>query len=108
MKKNLLFFIFMLMFVATPAAFAGHDHGGSHDSAGQASSHRQADEQKVNASELLLKNCAQHIYSIQQYIEKLQAKMSDKRAVSLIHGELEQLEQQLKEAKETVRALQVF
>jgi len=33
MKKNLLFFIFMFMSVATPAAFAGHDHGGSQDSA---------------------------------------------------------------------------
>ncbi len=99
----------LLMFAATPFAFAGHDHGGGgHDSGGHTPSQSQADVQVNKVSEELLKNCARHVDSIQRNIARLQAKVAESRAASTINEELEKLEQQLKEAKNTVRALQVF
>jgi hypothetical protein len=107
--KLVISFLTVSMVAATPFAFAGHDHGGGgHDSGGHTPSQSQADVQGNKVSEELLKSCAQHVDSIQRNIVRLQAKVAENRAASTINGELEKLEQLLKEAKETVRALQVF
>ena len=108
-NKYATLLLILLMFAATPFAFAGHDHGGEgQNSGGHAASQRQAVVQENKVSEELLKNCAQHVDSIQRNLARLQAKIAENRAVSTINDELERLEQQLKEAKETVRALQIF
>lgn len=108
-NKCAAFSLILLIFVVTPFAYAGHDHGGgAQNSGGHAASHSQADVQANKVSEELLNRCAQHVDSIQRNIVRLQAKMAESRAVSTINDELETLEQQLKEAKNTVRALQVF
>lgn len=108
-KEIVIGLLTVSMFAATPFAYAGHDHGGgAQNSGGHAASHSQADVQANRVSEELLNRCAQHVDSIQRNIVRLQAKMAENRAVSTINDELEQLEQHLKEAKETVRALQVF
>jgi hypothetical protein len=107
--KFVISFLTVSLFATTPFAFAGHDHGGGgQDSGGHTPSQSQADVQVNKVSEELLKSCAQHVDSIQRNIVRLQAKVVENRAASTINGELEKLEQLLKEAKETVRALQVF
>lgn len=97
------------MFTASPLVFAGHDHGGgAQNSGGHPASHSQADVQATKKSEDLLTLCAQHVDSIQRNIVRLQAKIAGNRAASTINDELEALEQQLKEARNTVRALQIY
>lgn len=108
MKKNMLVLLVISMFVAASPVFAGHDHGGSQDSKGHESSQDPKDGQSAKASEILLKSCSQQVDSIQRHIDKLQARMSEKRTVSSINDELEMLEHKLKEANEIVRALQIF
>jgi len=108
-KKFVISFITVSMFTAIPCAYAGHDHGGGEqNSGGHPASHSQADVQATKKSEVLLTLCAQHVDSIQRNIVRLQAKSAENRAVSTLNGDLEALEQQLKEVKETVRALQVY
>ena len=108
-KEIVISLLTVSMFAATPIAYAGHDHGGGpQNSGGHAASHSQADVQVNKMSEELLNRCAQHVDSIQRNIVRLQTKMAENRAVSSINDELEKFEQQLKEAKSTVRALQVF
>lgn len=107
--KLVISFLTVSMVAATPFAFAGHDHGGGgHDSGGHTPSQSQALVLENKVSEELLKSCAQHVDSIQRNIVRLQAKVAENRAVSTINDELQILEQQLKEAKNTVRALQVY
>lgn len=107
--KFVIGFLKLLLFAATPLAYAGHDHGGGgQNSGGHAASHSQADVQSNKVSEELLNRCAQHVDSIQRNIVRLQAKSAESRAMSTLNGDLEALEHQLKEAKETVRALQVY
>lgn len=99
----------VLMFAVTSIVYAGHDHGGGvQNSGGYDASHSQAGVQANKVSEEILNRCAQHVDSIQRNIVRLQAKIAENRAVSTINDELETLEQQLKEAKNSVRALQVF
>lgn len=108
MKKNVLVLLTMSMFVVASPVFAGHDHGGSNNSKGPESSQDPKDEQSAKASEMLIKSCTQQVASIERHIDRLQAKMTEKRTVSSINDELEMLEQKLKEANEIVRALQIF
>lgn len=108
-KEIVIGLLTVSMFAATSIAYAGHDHGGgTQNSGGHTPSQSQAVVQENKVSEELLKSCAQHVDSIQRNIVRLQAKIAEKRAASTINDELETLEQQLKEAKNTVRALQVF
>lgn len=107
-KKYLVYLLAASMFVTTSPAFAGHDHGGGQNSGGQPSAPSPADQQATKTSEQLLKNCTQHVDTIQRHIDRLQAKIAEKRVVSSVNGELEALEQKLKEAKEIVRSLQIY
>lgn len=107
--KFVINLLLISMCTATPLAFAGHDHGGGAQNSGEhPASHSQADVQATKKSEDLLTLCAQHVDSIQRNIVRLQAKIAGNRAASTINDELEALEQQLKEARNTVRALQVY
>ena len=113
MKKYLVNLLIILPVFATSPAFAGHDHGGgqggSHDGSGHPASHSQANEQASKTADQLLKECSQHLDSIQRQIGRLQSQMVDgKAATSAINNELEQLEQHLKEAKDLARSLRVF
>ena len=108
MKKNVLVLLTMSMFVVASPAFAGHDHGGSNNTKGPEPAQDPKSEQSAKVTEMLLKSCAQHVDGIQRHIDKLQSRMSEKRATSSINDELEMLEQKLKEANEIVRALQIF
>lgn len=95
--------VFVSLIFAASSAFAGHDHGG-----GQPSTPSPADQQASQTAGRLLKNCEQHIESIQRHIYRLQAKIAEKRAVSSVNDQLEVLEQKLTEAKELVRSLQIY
>ncbi len=110
MKFNKIVVLVMTIsvFVTTSLAFAGHDHGGGHSSGGQPSAPSPADQQASKTADQLLKNCAQQVESIQRHIERLQARIAEKRAVSSVNDELEALEQKLIEAKEIVRSLQIY
>ena len=114
MKKYLVKLLIILPVFATSPAFAGHDHGGgqgggSHDASGHSASLGQANEQASKTADQLLKECSQHIDSIQRQIGRLQSQMVEgKAATSAINNELEQLEQHLKEAKDLARSLRVF
>lgn len=110
-NKNIVVFIMSLVLLAvTHVAFAGHDHGGgSHESSGHSSSQSQGNEQANKAADQILKECSQHVDSIQRHIGRLQSQIVERRAASSsVNGELERLEQQLKEAKELVRSLQIY
>lgn len=110
MKFNIIvvLVITMSVFVMTSLAFAGHDHGGGHNSGEQPSTPSPADQQTSKTAEQLLKNCAQQVESIQRHIVRLQARIAEKRAVSSVNNELEVLEQKLIEAKDIVRSLQIY
>lgn len=116
MKKSMVFLLIVVTTSLAVPAFAGHDHGGggssggsSHDSSGHAESSGRASEQASIAADQLLKECSQHLDGIQRQIGRLQAQLVDgKAATSAINGELEQLEQHLKEAKDLARSLRVF
>lgn len=109
-KKVVVSIVSLALFIVTPVAFAGHDHGGgSHESSGHTSSQGQGNEQASKTADQLLKECSEHVDSIQRNIGRLQAQIVEKRAAtSAINDELSRFEQQLKEAKELVRSLRIF
>ena len=104
-----LFIIISMISLALPA-YAGHDHGGgSHESMGHSSSQSQIKEQATMASDKILKECFQHLDSIQRHIGRLQGQLVEgKAATSSINDELERLEQHLREAKDITKSLRVF
>lgn len=110
MKFNKIVVLVMTMsvLVTTSPAFAGHDHGGGHGSGEHPSAPSSADQQASKTAEQLLTNCSEQVESIQRHIYRLQAKITEKRAVSSINDELATLEQKLIEAKEIVRSLQIY
>lgn len=94
-------------------AFAGHDHGGggggSHDSSSHGSTPSRGNEQASQTADQILKECSQHLDSIQRHIGRLQAQLVDgKAATSAINDDLDRLQQYLKEAKDIARSLRVF
>lgn len=108
--RVLLLIILSLSF-AVPV-FAGHDHGGgggSHDSSGHVSAPGRGNEQASQAADQILKECYQHMDSIQRHIGRLQAQLVDgKAATNSTNNDLARLEQHLKEAKDIARSLRVF
>lgn len=109
-KNFVVLIIELAIFTVTPVAFAGHDHGGgSHESSGHNSSQSQGNEQASKTADQILKECSQHVDSIQRHIGRLQSQIVERRAAtSAINDELVRFEQQLKEAKELVRSLQIY
>lgn len=94
MKRILAALMAVSLLSAVPAF--SMEHGTSHD---------KADEQCLKECEMLLKNCAQEVDSIQQRIGKLQTEIREKGANTYTLEELKTLEKKLKEANETLRIL---
>lgn len=93
--RNMVAALMAFSLFSTVPAFS-MEHGASHD---------QADEQCRKECEMLLKNCAQEVDSIQQRIGKLQTEIKEKGADKYTLEELKTLERKLKEANETLRIL---
>ena len=64
------------------------------------------DEQCTKECEMLLKNCAQEVDSIQDKIRKLQVEINEKGANTYTLEELKTLNKKLKETNEELRILQ--
>jgi len=98
MKKTLAILMATSIFAAASPVLAddGHQHGASHQT---------MDEQCAKECDMLLKNCAQEVDSIQQRIMKLRAEINEKGANTYTLEELKTLDMKLKEANETLRAL---
>ena len=107
------YFLVCLMIVVSMVSmslpvFAGHDHGGD-GSHGVSHEHSHDNDQASKTADQILKECSQHVDSIQRHIGRLQAQLVDgKAATNSMTGELEHLEHSLKEAKELARALRAF
>lgn len=96
MKKLMaVFMVVSLLSVAAPL-FA-MDHGDSQDS---------MDEQCAKECEMLLKSCGNSADTIQERINKLQNDIKEKGASASSRDDLRKLEQQLQDAKETLRRLE--
>ena len=113
MKNYLVLLLLTVCMTLAVPAFAGHDHGGggggSHDSSGHGSAPSRGNEQASQTADQILKECSQHMDSIQRHIGRLQAQLVDgKAATSATNDELNRLQQHLKDAKDIARSLRVF
>jgi peptidoglycan hydrolase CwlO-like protein len=98
MKKVIIVLFAVAMATATVPAFAmEHEHGDSHNA---------MDEQCAKECEMLLKNCALEVDSIQEHIKKLQVEITEKGANTYTLEELKTLNKKLKETKEVLRSLE--
>ena len=98
MKKSIITLLAVAMVAVSVPAFAGeHQHGASH---------KTMDEQCTRECELLLRNCALEVDSIQQRIKKLQVEINVKGANTYTLEELKTLNKKLKETNETLRVLE--
>ncbi|HBA88075.1 MAG TPA: hypothetical protein DCZ75_08845 [Geobacter sp.] len=86
-----------LMAVAAPVMAAD---GGQHSA-----THKMNDAQCERECNLLLKDCAQEVDSIQDRIRKLQTAINEKGATTYTRDELKLLNKKLQEANETLRVL---
>ena len=98
MKKTLVIIMAVSLFAAAVPVMAEdmHRHGASH---------KHQDEQCAKECDLLLRNCAQEVDSIQDRITKLRAATSENGADTYTLEELKILNRKLKEANETLRLL---
>ena len=97
MKKSIITLLAVAMVaVSVPAFSLEHQHNASQ---------KTMDEQCTRECELLLKNCALEVDSIQQRIKKLQVAINEKGANTYTLEELKTLNKSLKEANETLRVL---
>lgn len=105
MNKKLALFIALSIPLAASPVFAGH---GSHGSTEPRTSQAPMDDQSSKDNEVLINNCAQYAGRIQQRIGKLQADIKGAHVGNSVHDELKKLEQNLKEANDIVRSLQIL
>jgi peptidoglycan hydrolase CwlO-like protein len=99
MKKSMVLLMAMALFaVAAPVlAEEAHQHGASH--------HQHKDEQCAKECDMLLKDCAQEVDSINDRIRKLQVEINEKGATTYTRDELKILTTKLKEANELLKSL---
>lgn len=98
MKKAIIILFAVAMAAATVPVFAAeHEHGGSHNA---------MDEQCAKECDMLLKNCALEVDTIQQHIKRLQGEINEKGANTYTLEELKTLNKKLKETNELMRTLQ--
>ena len=107
MKKMLGLIMVLSMFVAASPAFAGHDHG-SQGPTDHGTSQGPTDDQNAKDSEVLINNCAQYVDHIQQHVRRLQAQIKAKRVGTSVRDEIKKLEENLKEANDNARSLQIM
>jgi len=97
MKKSIITLLAVAMVAVSVPAFASeHKHDASQ---------KAMDEQCVKECDLLLRDCAQEVDSIQQRIKKLQVEINEKGANTYTLEELKILNKKLKETNETLRVL---
>jgi peptidoglycan hydrolase CwlO-like protein len=97
MKKSIITLLAVAMVAVSVPSFAmEHKHDASQ---------KTMDEQCAKECDMLLKNCAQEVDSIQERITKLRAAISEKGADTYTLEELKILNKKLKETNETLRAL---
>ena len=98
MKKTIITLLAVAMVaVSVPAFAAEHQHDASQ---------KATDEECTRECDLLLKNCALEVESIQQRIKRLQVEINEKGANKYTLEELKTLNKKLKEATETIRVLE--
>ena len=107
MKKKLALFMALSMPLAASPVFAGGGHG-SHGSAEPPASQAPIEDKHAKESEALINNCAQYVGRIQQRIGKLQTDIKGRHVGNAVSDELKKLEQNLKEANDIVRSLQIL
>lgn len=98
MKKKLAILVAVSLFAAAAPVLAAeaHQHGAAHQT---------MDEQCARECEMLLKNCALEVDSIQDRIKKLNVAINEKGANTYTLEELKTLEKKMKEANELLKAL---
>ena len=96
MKKTMVILMATSLFAAAVPVMAETTHG---------TMHTQMDEKCAKECELLLKDCAQEVDSIQQRIQILKTEINDKGANTYTVEELKILNKQLKDANKTLRDL---
>jgi seryl-tRNA synthetase len=96
MKKLMMILMAATLLAASMPAFAA-THGGSHDP---------ADVQCAKDCEMLLKNCALEVDTIQQKITKLRAAIKKDGADQQKLAEIKVLKQKLEDAEATLKALE--
>jgi peptidoglycan hydrolase CwlO-like protein len=97
MKKTMITLMAAALFTAAiPAMAAEHEHGAMHS---------QQDADCARECDLLLRNCAQEVDSIQERIQKIKKAIDANGAKPENLEELRILNKKLKEANETLRAL---
>lgn len=106
MKKKLALFMVLSMPLAASPVFAG-GHG-SHGSAEHGASQAPMDDRNAKESEVLINNCAQYVGRIHQRIQKLQTDIKGIHVGNSVRDELIKLEQNLKEANDIIRSLQIL
>ena len=95
MKKAMVILMATSLFAtAVPVMAMEHSHN-----------HTQMDEQCAKECDLLLKDCALEVDSIQQRIQRIKTEINEKGANSYTVEELKTLNKKLKESNETMRAL---
>jgi len=98
MKKSLIILLAVAMATASAPAFAmEHQHD---------TSQKNMDAQCAKECDMLLRDCALEVDSIQQRIKKIQVEINAKGATTYTLEELKTLNKKLKEANETLRVLQ--
>lgn len=109
MKKKLaLFMVLSMPLAASPGFAGGHgSHGPAEHGASQAPV-TPMDDQNAKESEMLINNCAQYLGRINQRIQKLQADIKGIHVGNSVRDELKKLEQNLKEANDIARSLQIL
>lgn len=106
MKKIQLLIAAASILAVTSPGFAAHDHGTS--SQGSMDRSAPVDEKSAKECAQLLNDSAQHVARIQRQIQRLQAEVAGKHTGPAVQDELKKAEQHLREASETMRALQIM
>lgn len=98
MKKKLAILMAVSLFAAAAPVLAEEDHQ-------HGATHQTQDEQCARECEMLLKNCALEVDSVQDRIRKLNVEIKEKGATTYTIEELKTLEGKLKEANQLLKDL---
>lgn len=96
MKRMLAVLMVTTLLGSAVPVFAA-EHGAAHQS---------MDEKCTKECEMLLRNCALEVDTLQQHIARLKTAIKDKGASTSTGDELKRLEKQLKDANEMLNALE--
>jgi peptidoglycan hydrolase CwlO-like protein len=98
MKKSIITLLAVAMVAVSAPVFAmEHQYDASQ---------KTMDAQCAKECDMLLRNCALEVDTIQQHIKRLQVEINEKGTTTYTLEELKTLNKKLKEANETLRVLQ--